>query len=360
MATPFERTRALLRQGVEEGVFPGAVVLVALRGEVMLHEAAGMRQTIPEPLPAHLSVVYDLASLTKPLATALVLGRLVAEGRLTFETRVGEFLPAPPQKAEITLAQLASHTSGLPAWRPYFHRLLSAPAEDRRGLLTGLVLEEPLESLPNEAARYSDPGFILLGAALEAATGERLDRLADRLLYRPLGLSLHFRPLGEAAPAAEVAATENCPLRGRVLVGEVHDETCWAAGGVCGHAGLFGTAADVARLLLHLRQVVRGEAEGIVPAQVLRRLFARRATPRGTTWGLGFDHPNRVGSSAGRLLSRRAVGHLAFTGCSFWLDLEHDLLVVLLSNRVHPVRDNDAIKRLRPRLHEAAYKDALG
>lgn len=355
----FEHTRGLMREAVFEGVFPGAVLLVAVRGEVALHEAYGMRQLLPEPVPASTDTIYDLASLTKALATGLSLGVLAAEKRLAFDARLADFLPAPPDKAAVTVRELASHCSGLPAWRPYFHRLMGVPAAERRGMLTSLALEEPLGSPPGTVARYSDPGYVLLGAVVERAAGERLDRFAAERIYRPLGLGLHFRPQGEPSPQGAVAATEECSLRGRLLAGEVHDETCWAVGGVCGHAGLFGTAADVAELALHLRAVVRGQADGPVPAKVLQRLLARRRAPRGTTWGLGFDHPNRVGSSAGRLLSRRSVGHLGFTGCSFWLDLEHDLLVVLLSNRVHPTRANEVIKRFRPRLHEAAFKEAL-
>jgi CubicO group peptidase (beta-lactamase class C family) len=145
-----------------------------------------------------------------------------------------------------------------------------------------------------------------------------------------------------------------------VLVGEVDDGNAWAIGGVAGHAGLFGTAGEVAALLLHLRRVVRGEVEGPVPAGVLREFFRRQRSPRGTTWGLGFDHPSRAGSSAGRLFSRRAVGHLGYTGCSFWLDLEHDLLVVLLSNRLHPTRDNEKVRQFRPRLHDQVFREALG
>jgi CubicO group peptidase (beta-lactamase class C family) len=349
-------------QGVEEGVFPGGVLLVARGGEVVLHEAAGSRQLLPEPLPAATDTLYDLASLTKPLATALAAAALVAEGSLSFEARLGDLLPAPPGKEEVTLAQLLGHASGLPAWRRYFHRLMAAPEADRRALLVGLALEEPLESLPGEAARYSDVGYVLLGAALERASGQRLDRLAGEKIFRPLGSGLHFRPLGEAAPREGIAPTEACPLRGKLLAGEVHDENCWAAGGVCGHAGLFGTAGDVAALLLHLRSVLRGEAEGVVPRPLLERMCRKAQQPRGTTWGLGFDHPSRVGSSAGRLFSRRAIGHLGYTGCSFWLDPSagHDLLVVLLTNRVHPTRDNEAIKRFRPRLHEAAFAEALG
>jgi CubicO group peptidase (beta-lactamase class C family) len=310
----------------------------------------------------HEETLFDLASLTKPLATALSLGVLAGEGAIDLNAPLSDFLPAPPDKAGITLRQLLSHSSGLPAFRPYFHRLMSAPEADRRGLLLGLALEEPLESLPGEAARYSDVGYILLGAVAERASGVRLDRLAEKRIFEPLlgTSSLHFRPRGEANPEFETAATESCPRRGKVLVGEVHDESCWAAGGVCGHAGLFGKAGDVALLLLHLRRIYLGEAEGPLPRAMLSRLFRRQAAPPGTDWGLGFDHPSLAGSSAGRHFSKSlCVGHLGFTGCSFWMDLEHDLLVVLLSNRVHPSRENDAIRRLRPRLHDAVFEEVF-
>ncbi|MFH0809443.1 MAG: serine hydrolase [Pseudomonadota bacterium] len=361
MSRTFELTRGLMGRAVLEGVFPGAVLLVAKAGRVLFHEAFGMRRLLPEPLPAHEGTVFDLASLTKPLATALSCGVFLAgQRRLSFRLPLAEFFPdAPRPLASVTLAQLLSHVSGLPALRNYFHRLVAAPEGERRGVLVELALQEPLVAAPGTVACYSDLGYILLGAVLEKTSGLGLDDLAARLLYEPLGLGLHFRPTGGQAPAVELAATEQCPLRGRVLEGEVHDENCWAAGGVCGHAGLFGTAAEVAALLLHLRAVVRDGAEGPVAPGTLRRMMARRRLPRLTTWGLGFDHPNKVGSSAGRYFSRRSVGHLGFTGCSFWMDLsDNDLLVVLLTNRVHPSRHHEGIKGFRPRLHEAVFKEA--
>jgi CubicO group peptidase (beta-lactamase class C family) len=294
------------------------VLLIAVGGAVVCHEAFGMRQLLPEPLPATTETVFDLASLTKPLATALAAGLLLAEGKISLEAPLAEFLPAPPDKEGISLRQLLSHSSGLPAWRPYFHRLMSAPPADRPALLTGLVLEEPLEALPGEAACYSDLGYMLLGAVVERAAGSRLDQLAAGRIFGPLGLGLHFRPLGEASPAEGIAATENCQLRGRILCGEVHDETCWAAGGVCGHAGLFGTAGGVAALLLHLRRVVRGEAEGPLPASILREIF-RRQRIRARFSRRSFSTVFTNSSALSTCIRRMRFGRSYWTSRRYWV-----------------------------------------
>jgi len=353
----FERITRLMGEKVAEEVFPGGQVCIAAEGRVVFEGAFGNRQTVPELLPASVSTVYDIASLTKPLATAIGIAMLVQEGSLSFEDALGKFLPAPPGKEGITIRQLLSHSSGLPAYRNYFSRLNSAPIEHRRGLLLGLAMDEPLEAMPGERASYSDLGYVLLGAVLEKVSGERLDKFASERIFKPLGIGLGFRPIGESAPLSDVAATEDCPLRGKVLAGEVHDENCWAAGGVCGHAGLFGTAREVMKLLTRLWRCYRGESDMPLKPELVREMF-RRQSPV-STWGLGFDHPDDVGSSAGVLFPKDSVGHLGYTGCSFWMELERGITVVLLTNRVHPTRTNEAIRRFRPLFHDAAYQDAM-
>jgi CubicO group peptidase (beta-lactamase class C family) len=192
-----------------------------------------------------------------------------------------------------------------------------------------------------------------------------LDRFCQERIVRPLGLrSTSFIDLGRLrrrqynAVSEAIAPTEQCPWRERVLCGEVHDDNAWAMGGVAGHAGLFATAADVDVLAGRLHACWRGE-DDFVPAEIVREFWRRDGTVADSSWALGWDTPSATGSSAGGKLSSHAVGHLGFTGTSLWIDLERDVRIVLLTNRVHPRRDNDRIRQVRPRVHDAAM-EALG
>ena len=242
--------------------------------------------------------------------------------------------------------QLLEHTSGLPAWAPLY--------EDSPGAgLIDAALALPRESEPGAEHRYSDIGFLVLGAVLEAAAGCGLEELIQREVLIPLGLrSTGFRNSGSGQAAQEralveghFAATERCPYRG-LLCGEVHDDNCWSMGGVGPHAGLFAPASDVAAFA---QGIWDAEEQGYLPRSVLDLLWAAGA--RGHR--LGWDTVSDEDSSAGKLLSRRARGHLGFTGTSLWIDPERALAVVLLTNRVHHGRDALGIRRLRPCVHDA-------
>ncbi len=347
-----------MRRGAAEGVFPGAVLLVALGGRVLFHRAYGVAD-LASGRPVTAATVFDLASLTKPLATALCLLRLGEQGRVAIAQPLSRFLPAfgRGDKAGVSLAHLLRHTSGLPDYRPFFRDLLSLPAGGRAAALEERIRREPLLFPPGARTLYSDLGFMLLGRVVEAVAWRHLDRVAAELLYRPLGLEgeLFFLPAAAPPPARSFAATERCPFRGRLLCAEVHDENAWALGGVAGHAGLFGTAEGVFGLLEELRRARQGRG----------RLFSRPAAAAflrpgaGGGRALGFDVPGEAEPSCGRGFSRQSAGHLGFTGTSFWLDLERGLAVVLLTNRVHPSRENLLIRAFRPALHEAVVR-ALG
>jgi len=235
-----------------------------------------------------------------------------------------------------------------------------APADGRERVLA-LAAAEPLAYPPGTRSLYSDLGFMLLGDLVERGLGARLDALAERLLFAPLGL----RATGFAGSTAfsGLAPTERCPVRGRLLCGEVHDLNAYAMGGVAGHAGLFANAADLLALSSALCAAWRdaGPAGGapLVPAKVLR-LFWQPAGIPGSTWRLGWDGPAASGSLAGDRLSRQAVGHLGFTGCSLWIDPETETCIVVLTNFVHPtVRKDPRFRALRPALNDAAL-DAIG
>lgn len=349
----------LLEGGVAEGVFTAAAAAVGLNDELKWQGAAGRLAADAKSPAATLDTVFDLASLTKPLATGLALLRLVHQGRLALEQRLGEVFPEgwlPPEKRDLGLVSLLAHRAGLPAWRPFYQEILAAPAETRATLLERLAAGEPLEHPPETATLYSDLGFMLLKAVVEKAAGRNLDGFCREALYEPVGLkTLGFNPKGR--PGGEqlnFAATEPGLIPGRRGVGEVHDENAWAAGGVAGHAGLFGSVREVFALCAALFLAYQGEAVGPFEPRWLRKFLK---VPPGAQRALGFDVPVPLtrDCSAGRFFSPSSVGHLGFTGTSFWIDLELGQLVVLLTNRVHLGRNCvEKIKAFRPRFHEAA------
>jgi CubicO group peptidase (beta-lactamase class C family) len=353
-----------LETGVSQGVYTGAVALVGLQGELRWQGVAGTLSREPGSPAVTPDTVFDLASLTKPLATTLALMVLADRGRLRLRTPLGEVLPAawlPPDKQPLTLRSILTHRSGLPAWRPFYTALLGAPAPERPTLLARLAAAVPLEQAPDTVTLYSDLGFILLGAVVEELSGENLDRFCREEIYRPLKLAgLGFNPRQQ--PGGEglaFAATERGLIPGRDGSGEVHDENAWAGGGVAGQAGLFGTGAEVFRLVTCLFQAYTGQAAGPLAPETVRRFVT---VPPGAHRAHGFDtpDPDPAARGAGRYFSSRSVGHLGFTGTSFWLDLESSQVVVLLTNRVLMGRDDKTgINAFRPRFHEAASR-ALG
>jgi CubicO group peptidase (beta-lactamase class C family) len=368
--------KKILEAGVSQGVFTAAVALVGLKGELRWQGAAGALSRDPGAAAATADTVFDLASLTKPLATTLALMVLARRGQLDLASPLGEVLPAPwlpPDKRPLTLASLLTHRSGLPAWRPFYQEVLAASPEARPTLLARLAAATPLEYPPDTATLYSDLGFMLLAAVVERLSGKNLDQFCRESIYRPLGLNiLGFIPLPKTAqtvPATEnrklktenpiFAATEPGLIAGRPPAGEVHDENAWAAGGVAGHAGLF-SAISLPKAGHHLKNLTTGAEETgpLTPAAVQHFL----TVPPGADRACGFDipGPDPATRAAGRYFSPRSVGHLGFTGTSFWLDLETGQMVVLLTNRVHLGRDDKAkIQVFRPRFHEAASR-ALG
>jgi CubicO group peptidase (beta-lactamase class C family) len=354
----------LLEAGVQQGVFTAAAALVGVRGELRWEGAAGALSREPGAPAATLDTVFDLASLTKPLATTLALMVLAGRGKLSPTTSLGEVLPGtwlPPEKRLLTLTSLLTHRAGLSAWRPFYQEVLAAPAPARPALLERLAATTPLEYTPDTATLYSDLGFMLLKVVVERRNGENLDRFCRESIYQPLGLAtLGFNPLGQ--PGGErlaFAATEPGLIAGRPSAGEVHDENAWAAGGVAGHAGLFGPGREVFQLVACLWRAYGGERVGPLSPEAVRPFLA---VPPGADRALGFDTPgpDPGGRAAGRYFSPRSIGHLGFTGTSFWLDLENGQMVVLLTNRVHLGRDDKTkIQAFRPRFHEAASR-ALG
>ena len=202
-------------------------------------------------------------------------------------------------------------------------------------------------------------GYILLGEIVENISGQKLNELYAEIISTPLGLNntLMFRPVDEYTSSiiSDIAATQYCPWRKKLLQGEVDDEHCWLLNGIAGHAGLFGTIHGVMDMCIHiLNQWKEREKTPAYKNSLLKK--ALKKVHKNSTWCLGFDTPSAVGSSGGRYLSKESVGHLGFTGTSFWIDPQKDIIVTLLTNRIHPTRENEKIKKFRPLLHDLVFQ----
>ncbi len=359
--------RDLMQEGVRQGVFPGGVLYVRAGSQVLFHEACGLAD-IYKNQPMTTETVFDLASLTKPLATAPAIMKLIDDGALKPGDRLKNVLPlfCNTDKQDITIAQLLAHTSGFPAHQPYYQTLSKLPESERRSELLQLLAAETLAHPPGEKIVYSDLGYMVLRGIVEAITKTRLDHFVSKALYRPLGLAdLFFVDRFSAQPKGikAFAATEFCPRRKTLIKGTVHDDNAYDVGGIDGQAGLFGTTTAVSAFLCELLAIYRGQnAVGILSRKSVFRMLEVQTRPdqakssgsAGRTWG--FDMPDVENSSAGRFFSPTSVGHLGFTGSSFWIDVARNIIVLLFTNRVHPHRDNDAIKSFRPRIHDAVMK----
>jgi serine-type D-Ala-D-Ala carboxypeptidase len=352
MPVNWEPVTELMARGVADGVFPGAVLLCARRHEILYHRAFGVAD-LRTRRPVQTDALFDLASLTKPLATAVAMMLLVQEQRLDLNASLKDLLPVSTNcsKAGITLDMLLRHTSGLPAYREYFRQISGRPDPVRH--LHDLILAESLASVPGECEDYSDLGYMLLARVIETVTRTRLDRFVRDRVYGPLGIAdLFFIDLTTKETSKDpdrLVSTRDCPWRSRVLKGEVEDENAWACGGVQGHAGLFGTAGAIHVLCLEILRAVEKKNTRVLNPGMVADFINKHP---GRTRVAGFDTPSRTGSSSGRYFSSRTLGHLGFTGTSFWMDPKTGRMVILLTNRVHPSRSNQKIKPFRPALHD--------
>jgi CubicO group peptidase (beta-lactamase class C family) len=347
----------MMEEGVGDLVFPGAVLLCARGDEILFHEAFGV-PNLNHKRPMEKNAIFDLASLTKPLATALSLSQLVKEGRVTLTTLLGDVLPAVLQtpKANISIDMLLRHTSGLPAHREFFTTMVREK-KCSRNALRKLIIEEPLEAFPGAQQVYSDLGYMFLSWVVETLSGQRLDQFAREKIYAPLGIrDLFFIELGRGGGPLEkerLVSTGNCPWRKKTLTGEVDDDNAWAAGGIEGHAGLFGDALSIHTLCCEMLNALTHGSSLVLDPGVFTSFVQKE---EGRDYVAGFDTPSKLNSSAGRFFSKNSIGHLGFTGTSFWLDPDSGLIVILLTNRVHPSRANEKIRAFRPRLYELVSK----
>ena len=360
----------MLRGRLQSGDFPSAVYVIAEHGSAVFADALGDAVREPERRPATLETIYDLASLTKPLVTGLLCAQLVELGELTLDSSVANYLLEfdRPDKNRITIRELLTHTSGLPAWRPLY--LLAVEKESA----LASIANEPLGARPGEKVIYSDLGFIVLGFLLERLMGSRLDELALNRIMKPLDLQhTFFNPA--AATRTGVAACERgnayerdlCERsfsvesiasyggwRKEVVWGNVHDGNAHFLGGTAGHAGLFSTAHETLRLA---NQFIAGQSQLLSSGTC--KLFQQNMTAglneaRSFAWQLAATKD----STAGPSLPRDAFGHTGFTGSSCWIDAVRARVFILLTNRTHgralPFANINAIRREFHRLAVAA------
>jgi serine-type D-Ala-D-Ala carboxypeptidase len=343
----------VLQKGIAQRAFPGASVAVTHCGKLIALKGLG-RFTYSWFSPrVKAFAIFDLASLTKVVATTAVCMRLHERGEFHLEQPVVEVLPEfagnDPRRSRVTLRMLLAHSSGLPAYAKLFET-----AKTRDELLTQ-AFQIPLLADPETRADYSDLGFILLGVALERITKESLDAFWEREIFEPLnadffGFNLPGKPYSGLTPPTE----NDTRLRHRVLQGEVNDENAFVMGGVAGHAGCFANAESVATFA---ECMLRGGAPLFRPHTV--DLFTQRQTsPAGTSRALGWDTPSPP-SQSGKYFSSRSYGHLGYTGTSLWIDPKRQLSVTLLTNRTWPDRSSQAIKQVRPAFHDAVV-EAIG
>lgn len=367
----------LLREASTKRVFPGAVLCASRHGEVRYDHAIGAASLFPIPLPLVSQALFDVASLTKNVATTAALMLLVDAGELEIDIPIAEYIPAMKDagKTDITVRHLLAHSSGLPAHIKFYEELEALRAEGKAPSWGPESVDWVIDKIaqvdaqaPNQVTIYSDLGFILLGRMIEHITEKSLDTFCQEEIFLPLGLEdTFFLPLFDETlrkkrlKGRQVVVTEQCPWRGRLLSGEVHDDNCHAMGGVAGHAGLFSTASDLHRFAFSMQQCAKGVASFLSPAvvnefwRIQDKAHGAQEGVEGTSRTLGWDTPTPGISQAGEHFSASSVGHLGFTGCSMWIDRDEEIIAILLTNRVHPSRDNDAIKTFRPRLHNALH-----
>jgi CubicO group peptidase (beta-lactamase class C family) len=340
----FVAARRVLDQAIAERAFPAAVIEVGTAGQILWRQAFGTLTFDIDAAPASDDTIFDLASLTKVIATTPIVMQQAERGVLALEDPASGHIAEwrSDDRADVTLRDLLAHCSGLPVWRPFFRELKGRHAYE------AAIAAEPLDYAPRTQSVYSDLDFILLGFIVDGRV-PLAERFALMLSQMEIVEEIQFAP--PSLWRARIAPTEQDPWRGRLLVGEVHDENAAALGGIAGHAGLFGTAAAVGSYARHLLQVLDGRA-GVFRRATLEEFVTKRADIPGSSRALGWDTMLPT-SSCGTLMSARAFGHTGFTGTSLWIDPEKDVYVVLLTNRVHPTRANEAIKHVRPAVHDA-------
>jgi CubicO group peptidase (beta-lactamase class C family) len=349
----FRDVFGILENAIAAHAFPACSLTVTFRGELVAHKALGRFTYEPASPEVTTASIFDLASLTKVIATTAMAMILYERGLLDLEAAVTAIVPEfaggsgdnDPRRREVTLRMLLAHSSGLPAYEKLFLR-----AQTREDLLQS-AYTAPLAAAPGVRAEYSDIGFIILGVVLERLADESLDVFCQREIFGPLGMThTTFNPTTALKDSIPPTADDRT-FRHRIIQGEVQDENASVLGGITGHAGLFSTAEDLA---IFAHAILNGGYPILRPSTI--ELFSRReSAPEGTSRALGWDTPSAP-SQSGKYFSPRSYGHLGYTGTSLWIDPERQLSISLLTNRTWPDCQNQAIKQVRPAFCDAVVE----
>ncbi len=358
LVSGFAAAYHVLDDAIAARAFPGCAFGVLAGGEVVLQDALG-HFTYDEGAPAVTAdTIYDIASITKVAATTAAVMLLHQRGLIDLEMPLGELLPGfvvgrgPGEVARhVKLRHLLAHNSGLPGYVEFF-RTASTPAA-----LLRACLALPIAGEPGARFEYSDPGFILLGKAVEVLTRESLPTWTRREIYQPLGLAATGYCPPKSAKLFIPPTEQDTSLRHRRIQGEVQDENAWVLKGAAGHAGLFSNVPDLLRFAGEILDASANTGKARLLDASTVEFFARRQGPEGSSRALGWDTPSG-NSSSGRHFSPHSIGHLGFSGCSLWIDLDAGIAVALLTNRTWPDRQTQAIRAVRPSFHDA-IREAL-
>jgi serine-type D-Ala-D-Ala carboxypeptidase len=356
-----KRLRCSFEKFISDRVFPGAVV-----GIYKFSNGKVIKKTFPfgkiddSDLTVKNNTIYDCASLTKPLVTVLSLLSLKEEKKIYWDERLGDLISfrIPKVKQDISLSQLMSHCSGLPAYRPYYKYLVNFEPAQRKKEIIRMILAEDLIYSPGEEHIYSDLGYILLGHIIEETSGIQLDLYWKRKIVESFNLSekLIFQDDKELYNK-NFASTGFCTNTGKKIYGIVHDDNCRMLGGVSGHAGLFGTADGILsiceNILLAYHNMIKLKH---INTNDIKTVLEKKDC---SSWTLGFDTPSQNNSSSGKFFSKNSIGHLGFTGTSFWIDINKKIIIVFLSNRVFFGDENEKMKKVRPIVHDIIMEEII-
>jgi len=349
-----EQIDQFIQKELEEGAFPGAVLAVVNDKKVLYKKSFGYAQLEPERIKMKEDTIFDLASLTKVVATTTVIMQLIESGKINLWDYLKHYYPELPDgKKEINIFHLLTHTSGFPAIICLWDQGLNYKEKIKH------VLESPLEVKTGGKVIYSDLNFILLGDLIWRVTGQRLDKYTSQHIFQPLGMAMTaFNSLKKLSCTKnkDYAATEMCVWRDRMMIGEVHDENAFSFDGVSGHAGLFSTIDDLGKFTQMLLNSGIYKGVRILSSNSVKLMAKDWTHNLNSHRGLGWDLIGNPHSSGGVLFSESAFGHTGFTGTSIWVDPKSKIGVALLTNRVHPTRENRKIISFRPLLHNLVVR----
>lgn len=346
----FPEVRELIEKAIDSEIFPGAVLLIWKDGEILLEEPYGHLMYEKSSPPVITETIYDIASLTKVIATTTASMICIEKGKFSLDDKVTKFIPEfrNNNKEKITIRNLLLHNSGLPAWKKYFSLELN------KEQILNDIFSSSLDYPTGTKMVYSDLGIITLGRIIEIVSGTGLDDFCSKEIFQPLGMnSTFFNPPDSLVELCAPTEYDNY-WRRRLIRGEVHDETASLLNGIAGHAGLFSTANDLSKLVAMIMNKGIYNEKIFIKYETIKNFITKQSDK--STRALGWDTKSEKGSSAGDLFSINSFGHTGFTGTSIWADSERNLFVVFLTNRVYPSRENTKIISFRPELHNKIIK----